>query len=696
MDSMMEEDRRHGKKKSATKNLSFILALVFVFSSFYGIVYASAEFTGTFFDYGTDTNGDGLYDYLTIEVDVNVATTGNYVMLGDLYDVNENEIGVAYNITSLTTGNKTIKLYFDGKTIRKNAINGPYYLKYVVFSDENCELLEYIVDAYNTSAYNYLDFQSPLIARFMGKYTDYGTDINGDGLYDYLTIDVGVSVTSAGDYSISGDGKAIQKHGVNGPYYLKNLTFLDENYELLDYIADAYTTSAYNSMDFQNPPAVEFTGIYTDYGIDIDMDGLYDYLTIDVGANVTSAGNYRIEGWLYDVIGSEIVYAISDTYLDIGSQTVELNFDGKEIHEHGVMGTYYLKNLILLDENSIVLDYIVDAYTTAAYNYADFKTPPTQFTDNYFDYGTDIDGDGLYDYLTIDVRVKVTSAGNYNVQGLLYDVDGSIVASTSNDTYLDVGVHSVLLNFDGVKICRHGGNTPFDLSHLILYDENSNLIDYRDFAYTTSAYLYSDFEIGFIGKCADYGIDIDGDGLYEYLTLDVAVNILTAGDYSLMGWLYDANGTEIVWSIDYGLLDVGNRTMHLDFDGETIQTHGVNGPYYLKHLMLSSGENWTFIDYIPEAYTTSAYDYSDFGGFYWTIVEIDIKPGSYPNSIYLKSQREVPVAVLSNGDFDASTVDVSTVVFAGAEPVKWSMEDVDGDGDIDMLFHFKTQELNFG
>jgi hypothetical protein len=258
MDSMMEEDRRHGKKKSATKNLSFILALVFVFSSFYGIVYASAEFTGTFFDYGTDTNGDGLYDYLTIEVDVNVATTGNYVMLGDLYDVNENEIGVAYNITSLTTGNKTIKLYFDGKTIRKNAINGPYYLKYVVFSDENCELLEYIVDAYNTSAYNYLDFQSPLIARFMGKYTDYGTDINGDGLYDYLTIDVGVSVTSAGDYSISGelhdatgykiswsfndtrfyignqtvklnfDGKAIQKHGVNGPYYLKVFTLTME------------------------------------------------------------------------------------------------------------------------------------------------------------------------------------------------------------------------------------------------------------------------------------------------------------------------------------------------------------------------------------------------------------------------------------------------------------------------------------
>jgi hypothetical protein len=134
--------------------------------------------------------------------------------------------------------------------------------------------------------------------------------------------------------------------------------------------------------------------------------------------------------------------------------------------------------------------------------------------------------------------------------------------------------------------------------------------------------------------------------------------------------------------------------MHLDFEGKTIETHGVNGPYYLKDLLLSSGKNWTFIDSIPDAYTTSAYDYSDFGGLYRTIVEIDIMPDSYPNSISLESNGEVPVAVLSNGDFDASTVDTSTVVFTGAEPVKWTMEDVDGDGDIDMLFHFMTQELN--
>jgi len=74
-------------------------------------------------------------------------------------------------------------------------------------------------------------------------------------------------------------------------------------------------------------------------------------------------------------------------------------------------------------------------------------------------------------------------------------------------------------------------------------------------------------------------------------------------------------------------------------------------------------------------------------------VEIDIKPGSDPNSINLKSKGVVPVAVLFTEAFDASTIDPSTVVFAGALPVRSTECDVDGDGDLDLLFHFKTQYL---
>ena len=78
----------------------------------------------------------------------------------------------------------------------------------------------------------------------------------------------------------------------------------------------------------------------------------------------------------------------------------------------------------------------------------------------------------------------------------------------------------------------------------------------------------------------------------------------------------------------------------------------------------------------------------------WIEVEIDIEPWSCPNSLNLGSKGVVPVAVLTTGDFDASTIDTDTVRFADASPVKWNMKDVDDDGDRDMLFHLKTQELN--
>jgi len=94
-------------------------------------------------------------------------------------------------------------------------------------------------------------------------------------------------------------------------------------------------------------------------------------------------------------------------------------------------------------------------------------------------------------------------------------------------------------------------------------------------------------------------------------------------------------------------------------------------------------------------------------------VSVDVKPGSFPSSVNLKSKGVTPVAIHTTDDFDAADVDPETVRLdedgCDIAAVKWERYDCDefpnplygepgepemiGDGDIDLVLYFETSDL---
>jgi len=102
----------------------------------------------------------------------------------------------------------------------------------------------------------------------------------------------------------------------------------------------------------------------------------------------------------------------------------------------------------------------------------------------------------------------------------------------------------------------------------------------------------------------------------------------------------------------------------------------------------------------------TAFDYKATVSFTSVLqVAIDIKPGSDPNSINPMSKGKIPVAILSTEGFDApSQIDQNSLTLrfgsTGNEPslafCNPKGEDINGDGLIDLVCHFYTQDTGFG
>ena len=481
----------------------------------------------------------------------------------------------------------------------------------------------------------------PVEGKFSGRNVDKGNDTDGDGLYDYLTVSSEIEVINGGIFGIVAwlsdekgsditfinkpivldtgmqkitlnfDGLAIRRHDVDGKFNVKML-LSDEYGNEVDH--QYYTTSAYKSEEFQEPHA-EFNGKYFDYAIDTDDDKLYNYLKIDVGVRIRTSGKYTVKGWLYDSKGEKIIMSSKTTRLNVGDHVVTLNFNGFAIRQHRADGPFYLKYLTLSDEKGNEIGFIHKAYETRTYKYQAFQRRGAEFTGAYESYGKDPNRNKFYDFLAIDAGVRVFTPGKYTVAGWLYDKDGKCLCPAHGDYYLSRDSSFVTLDFSGKPIYKHGTNGPYYLKYITLYNEKGIINDQQHDAHATAAYNYKLFQplVLLTGYYSDYGEDTEEDGFYDNLMVCVEVLTSDSGHCAISARLMDRNGREILWAHGSSYL-TGNKPQKvcINFDGRYIYANMMDGPYYVRDVYVYHTGDANVPDYVSEAYTTAVYSTTDF------------------------------------------------------------------------------------
>ncbi|TLZ64226.1 MAG: PKD domain-containing protein [Methanobacteriota archaeon] len=274
--------------------LSMFYALVCALAIVIAVPLASGQSQGRFVpphaDRGVDTDGDGLFNLLRVDVHVGTSVPGSFRLYADLYDgTNTTYVDSAFAFRTIS-GPTVIPIDFVGFLIRNSGMAGPYQVNLALY-DDAFNLNDW--NQHTTQAYSPAQFQRPP-ATLAPPHSDASEDRDTppDGLYDVLRVDVRLNVSQAGIYTVAGQlwdparsstvansyrvaalnpglrtvslffpGVSIQASGLNGPYPVDLYVFglSSGRSEITD--QGTYTTGSYSASQFQPPTATAFGGV---------------------------------------------------------------------------------------------------------------------------------------------------------------------------------------------------------------------------------------------------------------------------------------------------------------------------------------------------------------------------------------------------------------------------------------------------
>lgn len=465
------------------------------------------QFYGVTYDYGVDTDLDGLYNFLIVNLEVYVYESGTYdFSIGGLQDTFGSSLYYYPRTeTILDAGIQNVTVAFNGIPIYASQLNvtnlGSVQISWEIGTYSGSSLY---YGAHLSRTYNFTEFDTGGVLT--GPVMDQGVDSDGDGLFEDLLIGMELNVSDEGDYSlwvnnlVNSSGPLYQIAYVNSNVYahllpgvqwlnttlygapifashitgLSNVESIDlslqVDYQLLELssLSNKLLSRTYDYNEFQTP--IYFTGTILDEGIDDDADTLFEYLEISVGVNVTEAGYYSFD--IYDLTngvgGSIYVYSSADRHFDVGVQYVNVTIYGPQIYVSHVdplfVGTMNVRSM------GWPADAASHVILPTPYSYTDFE-PLAMLSSTVTDTGVDSDQDGLSDYLSVDLGINVTQTGMYLIQvgGLGESLRGTIpyTYETLQENFT-VGFHTVNFRFSGSAIA-YNEISPSSLIDVYLY-----------------------------------------------------------------------------------------------------------------------------------------------------------------------------------------------------------------------------------
>jgi hypothetical protein len=374
----------------------------------------------------------------------------------------------------------------------------------------------------------------------------------------------------------------------------------------------SFATPAYRWVDFGELPAQLRSLQATP--LDTDGSGRFDTLNLAVEVEASNSGVYQI-GTSVLAGNTGLIASNRLIMLDAGVQVVSLNLPTTTISSAGIDAPYQVA-VNLADSTGTNLDGTQTALVgLLASQFEGVVTVAQDLTEQLID----SNANALADLLRVGVDARTRSARAAIVRGVLVAVNGASVSVDVGANMMPVAGPRINLDFSGPLIRSQQMSSAYRLElsfrdPATLEEFDSAVVPLR------GAYVYSAFDpaeppraIALNGQQSDRGIDTNTNGLFDRLQVDLGVDLLASGTYDWSGRLVDRNGQELGFASGRGTLPIGSTSVRLEFDGRAIGVNGLDGPFFIRSLLMSSASGANLV--APFAGQTSAWRANQFEGF---------------------------------------------------------------------------------